>query len=383
MRLGILLIFFFLLCTVCAQERGTVSNPVITGCVSHDMSLIYDDGIFYAVGTSNVGREGNPPLVYCGINVFKSNDLCKWDFYKRWDCTQVTDLHNTKFSRYYEKGMFFHVLDDDTITYPIWAPDIIKYKGEYLVFASLRRSFDDSKIALFRTDSIGGDLKFCNIVVSNSKTDGNAYFNTREIIDPFPFVENDSLFLVFGSFARDGYGRLADHRKGIGVYIVLLDTATMQMQEEPKFLTDYYEGCSIIKRNNTYYLFGTNGAWTNHTYKISYAKSDKLCGPYVNDDGMSIVDTIKFNPGREILVTPSKDARFNGFGCMSSPVIDNDGRYLVLCHGHDLSLDPIMEKENTRERYTFLLELKWDDDGNPFFDMDKIHNNKIKKPIFK
>ena len=34
------------------------------------------------------------------------------------------------------------------------------------------------------------------------------------------------------------------------------------------------------------------------------------------------------------------------------------------------------------ERYTFLSELLWDKDRNPYFDMDAIQNNRIMKPEF-
>ena len=52
-------------------------------------------------------------------------------------------------------------------------------------------------------------------------------------------------------------------------------------------------------------------------------------------------------------------------------------------NGHDLNLPAIVAKNSSIERYSFLLELHWDSDGNPYFDLDEIENNKIKLPRFK
>lgn len=61
-------------------------------------------------------------------------------------------------------------------------------------------------------------------------------------------------------------------------------------------------------------------------------------------------------------------------------VIDKDGRYFVLMNGHDIERPPIVGKSSKKERYSFLLELHWDKNGNPYFNLGEIENNRIRKP---
>jgi hypothetical protein len=74
--------------------------------------------------------------------------------------------------------------------------------------------------------------------------------------------------------------------------------------------------------------------------------------------------------------------RFNGFGCPSYPVIDKKGRYWMMVHGHAPEYPAILADNPQKERYTFLLELLWDKNGNPYFDMDALQNDRIQKPFF-
>lgn len=380
-----LLAAFFLTVESCAQEKSlsTFVNPVFSAYKSHDMALLRGrDGYIYAFGTCNVARTPNEHLVYYGVNIFRSKNLVNWDFYKRshqYESAKEQNLEE-KYPNAWKQGRFFLRQGDSIAHYPIWAPGVVEYKGKYLMFAALRKSFDDSKIVVFETDDLNRDFVFKRVVISTDERDGSAYVSSRETIDPFPIVDNGKLYLMYGSFARDINGKLNRARKGIGVFIVQLDSKTYAMKGQPTFLTDYYEGCSIQKHDGKYYLFGTNGTWTNHTYQLSYAESDRLNGPYRNADGTSIADTVQVHLGKVILRTPISDMRYNGFGCISAPIWDKKGRCWVLCNGHDLNLAPIVEKKASKERYAFLIELHWNEKGNPYFNIDAIESNVMRKP---
>ena len=153
----------------------------------------------------------------------------------------------------------------------------------------------------------------------------------------------------------------------------------LRMKESPHLITNNYEGAIILKRKNYYYLLGSNGSIRNHTCKVSYAKSKTIEGPYLNEEGKSIADTLNVNFGTPILQT-TKSSRFNGFGCPSVPVKDKEGRQWMLVFGHAPEYNPIRDTDAYRERYTFLLELQWDKKGNPCFDKNAIENNSQRKP---
>ena len=351
------------------QIGDKFKNPIISDYTIHDASFIRWDDKLYLFTSCLAARDTSLKIKYNTVHIFEITDLQNWKYYKRAIGNQDDDK------------LCDSALNGCGIKYAMWAPDIIKYQGKLLLFVALHNSFDNSKIAVFESDSINKDFRFKNIVVSNIKQDGDAYFKSREIIDPYPFIYNDSLYLTFGSFARNGNGKFDEKRRGIGTYIVPLEYGNnIKMKAKPVFLTDYYEGVNILQRNDKFILFGTNGAWTNHTYKIEYATSNNLYGPYKNHEGKYISDTTNVNLGKSILYTNNPSSTFNGFGCMSHPIIDKDGRYWVLVHGHDLQQKPITQKNSKRERYIFLIELLWDENDNPYFDIDAILNNNIKKP---
>jgi beta-xylosidase len=219
--------------------------------------------------------------------------------------------------------------------------------------------------------------------VSTDKNDDNAYVSSEELIDPYPIIDNNNLYLVYGSFARDRFGKMNESRKKIGVYITQLKyNKKWTTKGKPKFITDYYEGVCIVQRNGRYYLFGTNGAWRTNTYQISYAISKNLTGIYYNNQGQPINDTVNYNSGKIILSTPDSKQRFNGFGCMTTPIIDKQGKYWVMLNGHDLNLQPIMETSPEQERYTFLTQLLWDDEDNPYFKNNTIIDAQSDVPVF-
>lgn len=352
-----------------SDENVYIQNPVISDYTVHDVSLIRYKNAFYAFASCVVHRDKMKKLNYVSVQIFKSTNLVDWEYYKQ---ATFDDYKNELYAS-----------DEAQKKYQIWAPDIIRYKDKLLLFVAFRHTFDDSLIAVFESDDISHDFVFKNVVVSNNKRDARAFFPTREIIDPYPFVYKNKLFLVFGSFSRNDKGKMWGNRKGIGTYIVpLVYGDEISMKGEPVFISDYYEGVNIQRHGNYFFLFGTNGVLSNHTYKIDYAKSKNIMGPYKNANRKQINDTVNINLGTPILYTRNAKSQFNGFGCLSNMITDNDGRTFVLVHGHDLNKKPIQMKTPQSERYAFLLEILWDKYGNPYFDMDAIQNNGIKKPTF-
>lgn len=363
----------------------TVQNPVIKNFVYHDSSLIDGkDGYFYSFVSSIIPRDSLDFKYYYTISIFRSKNLEDWEFYKYAlpeDNIQQNFLGNYDKTRCLAGQYICTDTKGERFHYPLWSPDVIYYDHKYLLFISLRKSADDTKIAVFETDKLSEDFRFVNIIISNSPNDGEAYFPSREQIDPYPIIDGNSFHLVFGSFVNASNGKIIESRKGMGVYMVELNPKQdFKMKERPHLITNLYEGVIILKEGNHYYLLGSNGSIRNHTYKISFAKSKTLEGPYLNNEGKSIADTLNVNFGTSILQT-SKSSRFNGFGCPSLPVKDKEGRQWMLVFGHAPEYEPIRDCDATRERYTFLLELQWDKKDNPWFDIEAIQRNSQRKPV--
>lgn len=367
-----------------AANQAYYSNPVIADYAFHDASMLRaDDGYAYSFASSVMPRDTSKHLFSYTPVIFRSQDMVKWEFYKyAFGKNDITDTLITDYDRLTRRdGKYPYRTVNSVKYYPVWAPDVIKFKGKYLMFVSLHISAADSKIALFTSDSLNHDFKFVRTIISTDEGDKEAYVSSRELIDPFPIVDDGKLYLVYGSFSRDQNGRQIKGRKGIGVFIVSLNDEFI-IESQPTFLTDYYEGVSIIRHNDRYFLVGTNGAWTDSTYQISYATSNRILGPYGGANGLPINSKDNYNPGTILLPLAGVTSPRNGLGCMTKPVEDDKGQQWVMVFGHDRQLQPIQTKRAERERYAFLMKLIWNSDGNPYLEPNDIIRNKILKPKF-
>ena len=290
-KIELITAFLFLVCSsIFAAEpinnensgkRTTYSNPVITDFTYHDSSIIDgEDGYIYSFVSRIVPRVPDKKYVFNQVNIFRSRDMVTWEFYK---------------PAFLENDVAF--LNDKKKNRFIWAPNVIHYKGKYLLFVSLRYTIQDVKIGVLESDSIGKDFKFNNVLVSTSSKDVNAKVDSEELIDPFPISDGKNLYLFYGSFRKDRKGRNMETKEKTAVYVVKLvnKDGVWQKEGNPIFVTDYYEGICVIKRKGKYHLFGTCGSWRNNTYQIGYASSKKITGPYKNKEGKLINDALNYN----------------------------------------------------------------------------------------
>lgn len=376
------------LMTVCIlpvlSQESYLKNPVMTEYNCQDASVIKDGECYYMFASCNKDRKKNVDIPFYGANIFRSKEMLNWQFYKRAFAVPDTIINNLTDEQKHEfnTGKYLIRYPDGYHSYHIWSPEIMKYKKHYYLFVTLNDRKHDSKIALFKTEDLSKDFVFEKIVVSSNLLDGSMALHSEGIIDPFVVKEGKKIYLIFGTFARNLNGDIIKGREKMGVYIVELNK-NLDMKGVPSFITDLYEGVVVFKNHGEYFLFGSNGNFRNNTYQLHYAKSKSIRGPYKNEKGESIADTINVNFGTKLLETPNPDITYNGFGCMSSPMVDQNKRFWTLVNGHDLSLQPISVKSSREERYEFLLELLWDKNGNPFFDMDAIQDNKLRTPNFK
>lgn len=383
-RFVLLLLFLGGSKVIAESQNIKYINPVINTYTYHDASVIQgEDGQFYSFVSSIVPRDSSDNKAYYTVSIFRSRDFGNWEFYKyAFEDKCIEKRFVNEYDRRHGRfGKFPYHKNGKTKYYAIWAPDIFKHKGKYYLFVSLHLSIPDSKIAVFESKSLNQDFKFSGIIASSDSTEADVYVSTEELIDPFPIKVGKKLFLMYGSFRRDMSGNLLPRRNKMGVYIAEMKLKNAHFRLGKRiFVTDYYEGCMVIPHGGKYWLLGTNGGLYNSSYKIDRAVADRITGPYLNDKEQNIADTISYNPGEPILKTTSKQ-RFNGFGCPSKPIIDKNGQYWMMMHGHAKEFPPIQMEKAEQERYTFLIPLYWDKEGKPYFDVDEIQRNKIRKPV--
>ena len=214
----------------------------------------------------------------------------------------------------------------------IWAPDVQYVDGQYVMYYSLSRWDDPNPgIGIATAPHPAGPWE-----------DKGKLFNSEEIgvnnsIDPMVYQEDGKVYMVWGSFR--------------GIYLVELEKDGLSLKngleyaKENKILiagydtsrpldVSTYEGSYIIKKDNYYYLFLSNGQCCSgaYSYNLRVARSENIVGPYVDKTGTSVLGGDK---GTTII---NASADFKAVG-HNSVLVDDAGDYWSLYHGFKMILN--------------------------------------------
>ena len=225
-----------------------------------------------------------------------------------------------------------------------WAPDVIKIGERFLLYYSVS-SFGKktSAIALATNPTLdpraaGFAWKDEGIVVrSGADTNFNA-------IDPALFRDaDDKLWMTFGSYWS-------------GIKLLELDPATGKRiaPDSPLHAVAHHrsiEAPYLHRRGRHYYLFASYGyccRGVNSTYHIRVGRSETIAGPYLDDEGRSMLD------GGGMLVLET-DGPFIGPG--HPGIFEADGKEWFTCHFYDAT-------RNGQSTYA-IRPLRWNAEGWP------------------
>lgn len=287
-----------------ADNTSTGSTISASSRVSvHDPSVIKDEksGTYYIFGSHRAWA--------------KSDDLETW--------TTFTNNLSTDFSKILGEAWDSWPKQDATPTVDgnMWAPDVIynKATGKYCMYMSLNGADYKSMIVLLTADSLDGDWSYVGPVVysgfdtSTAKdsdvykvlgegADLTRYQSTSDTkinaIDPaVTYDEEGNLWMSFGSW----FG---------GIWMFKLDPATglrdyTQTYETTEDASDPYygtklaggrgvsgEGSYLVNSNGYWYLFLSYGELAQKGgYQIRVFRSDKITGPYVDENGNAAIAT--------------------------------------------------------------------------------------------
>lgn len=164
----------------------------------------------------------------------------------------------------------------------IWAPDVRNFNGKWWLYYSVSTfGSNTSCIGLAsKTGSLSNSGWTDNGLVIRS-TGANNY----NCIDPSLTVDaSGAPWLVFGSWWN-------------GIFITRLDSSTMKPTGS---LTNIarrsggIEGPCIVYKSPYYYLFTSIDkccSGVNSTYKISYGRSSSITGPYLDKNGVNMLNS--------------------------------------------------------------------------------------------
>lgn len=294
-------------------------------------------GDYYAHDPSRITKQGNTYYLYRtsqGIMEKTSTDLRNWTYGGR-----VFPGNPPSWTTNAVPGF----------TGDFWAPDIIYHNGVYyLYYAVSSFASQVSAIGLATTANLAtGPWTDQGAVIQST------YGDPYNCIDPCPLVDtNGTMWLTFGSYWN-------------GIYLMQLDPTTGKRISANSPLThlayhnstyDSIEGSFLYQHGGYYYLFvnwDTCCQGVNSTYNIRVGRSRSVTGPYLDRDGVNLV-----NSGGSMFLEST--ARFIGPG--QTGITDDNGTYWLTYHYYD--------GNNGGTPTLGLGRLAWSADGWPVFTND-------------
>ena len=161
----------------------------------------------------------------------------------------------------------------------MWAPAIVKKDNKYFLFFSANDIQSKARNGM-KDDTLGG------IGIAIADRPGgpykdhlgrpliNQFYNNAQPIDQYVFHDNDGkYYIIYGGWGRCNIGKLNENFTALEKF----PDGNLVKEITPK---GYVEGPTMFIRNGKYYLMWSEGGWTNGTYKVAYAISNSVFGPF-------------------------------------------------------------------------------------------------------
>ena len=293
--------FIFSFCFV-SLSAFSQKNPVIDGWYADPEGVIFDNK-YWIYPTYSARYEKQVFL-----DAFSSKDMVNWKKHS-------------------------HIIDTSEIkwaTMAMWAPAIVEKDQRYFLFFSANDiqskqrngQADDTLggIGIAVADNPGGPFKDYL-----GKPLINKFYNNAQPIDQYVFKDKDSqYYIIYGGWGRCNVGKLNENFTGL----VPFSDSILVKEITPK---GYVEGPTMFIRNGKYYLMWSEGGWTNGTYKVAYAVSDNVLGPFERKATILEADeTIATGAGHHSIINISgTDEWYIVYHRRPIPNLDRDHR--VVC----------------------------------------------------
>ncbi len=328
------ILFFFLVCYSWQLPAQPPQIPV--GTVFPTLKTPVHDPVMI--------KENNTYYLFCtgfGISVWSSKDLQNW----------------RKEQPVFDKAPEWAVKAVPGFRGHIWAPDIFYHNGLYYLYYAVSAFGKNTScigVAVNKTlDSASKDFKWEDKGKVIQSVPGRDMWNA---IDPnLVMDENNIAWLSFGSFWN-------------GIKLVKLDNTLTSVAQPEQWhtvasrkrdfgLADSLAGNAaieapfIFKRDKYYYLFVSFDYCCRaekSTYKIVVGRSEKVFGPYLDKQGVSMIQ------GGGSLV---QEGDSSWFGLGHNAVYKFNGTDYLIFHGYDAA-----DKGRSK---LIIEELQWDQEGWP------------------
>jgi arabinan endo-1,5-alpha-L-arabinosidase len=294
---------------------GEIDDPV------HDPAIVKDRGTYYVFSTGILRNPEDPGGIF--VRRSKGTLAGPWE--------SMAEIPVPEWTREYNPNH-------------LWAPDAVK-RGDtfYLYYAASSFGQNTSAIGVASTKTPGDVDSWVDhgpVITSQQGVDD---FNA---IDPFVFKDRGSWWMAFGSYwSGVKLQKLTSMTEATGPVIALADRG---------FPPNAVESPTIFKRGKYYYLLVSWDqccAGIDSTYKIAVGRSRSLAGPYVDRDGVPLLE----GGGTVIL-----DGDGNQIGTGGQDIHLEFGLYYVIHHYYDGDANGVIRMQ--------IRSMEWED-GWPHFDL--------------
>ena len=237
-----------------STTNGAVNHWPISGNLgTHDPTIIYENGTWFLMqtGPGIYGKYSTDGLYWNPLPAVFPNGLSWWKTY----------VPN-------QAGI------------DVWAPDLKSFNGRVWLYYSISTFGSKvSAIGLASASSVGaGSWRDDGLVIRTTNSDNYNAIDPDLVID-----KNGNPWLTFGSWNS-------------GIKRVRLNPNTMKptgMIHSIASRSGGIEAPTIIYRQGYYYLFTSIGVCcdgVNSTYRIVYGRSTNVAGPYVDKNGVNLMN---------------------------------------------------------------------------------------------
>lgn len=289
LKLVTLLVFSFMSLTTAAQHKLAARDSISGELLLADPTVITVNGRYYMAGT----QPGKP----LGFTIFESDDLLHWRVSDPAGSPQLTprdDVFGTKW---------------------FWAPQFVYTTDKtYLFYAA------NEQVACAVADSING--RYAAITPDNPVPIDSSGGN----IDPFLFRDTDGKYYLYHvRFDNGNYIWVGEYDLENGKIVENTLQPTFRVSQPWEHTLSFesvpvMEGPTVIKIDETYYLFYSCNHYMSKDYAVGYATAPTPTGPWTK------------NPDNPILSRDIIGEAGSGHGDI---FYDRDGNIRYVFHTHN------------------------------------------------
>ena len=240
-----------------------------------------------------------------------------------------------------------------------WAPCVKLLSGKYVLYISHFNTDVDCSISVLVANNPTGPFEFVRTLLDGKK------LGIENMIDPFVVADAGRVWLFAGS-NQDGLHRLELTEDGLllkpGTKPVHVAGIRKKVPGKSQWgEAGCWEGTYLHPHGGKWYLFASGGRFDIGTYHLLVGRADTIDGVFYDREGNPLTAGL----AKPILFSEDGD-RFSGPGHNGEVFTSVDGREWMFFHAHDAALP------NKGDRPTLLQELKWTDDGWPYFEGGKV-----------